>query len=90
MAAELGGARLERHPGPQAGFLEEHRHGPPGQRRSSMAATGPELSLQLGSAIEEPLDLRPRQVRDAQQIATTQRARGRHQAGVRAAPIGGD
>ena len=75
MAAELRGARLERHPGAQAGLLEEHRQGPPGEGRLGVAVAGPELGLEVGGEVEEPLDLGARQVGDAEQIASSQGAR---------------
>ena len=52
VAAELGRARLERHPGAQAGLLEEHRQRPPGEPGVVMAAIGPELRLELGREVE--------------------------------------
>ena len=86
--AELGHPRLEAHPGPEAGLLEEHRQRPPGKARDGMAAGGPELSLDLRGCLVDAKDLRGRQVRHAEQVAAAQgRRRGSHAATPAAAVV---
>ena len=82
-AAELGHPGLERHAGSQARLLEQHRQRSAGLQGQLVPAACPELGLQQGRCLEDPIDLGRRQIRRAEQIPPDQRrGRRRHERSI--------
>ena len=76
VAAQLGHAGLEAHPGAQARLLEEHRQRPTRERRPRVSPARPKLRLQPSRGLKDPPDFCRRKVSDAQQIPSDERRRG--------------
>ena len=72
--AELVHARLECHPGAEAGLLEQQRERSPDERRVGVTARREELLLELRRALEGPQYLIAAKVGDGEQVAA---AKGR-------------
>src|SRR5262249_12724162 len=65
--AELHHADLERHPGPETRLLEDHREGAPREQR--VRPMRAQIGLQPACELEDRLDLRGGEIRDAEEIA---------------------
>jgi hypothetical protein len=75
VATELVHARLERHARPETRPLEQHRQRPSQERRAGMAAVTSEFGLEALRAVEDSLDLRGAQIRNADEVAPAKRRR---------------
>ena len=78
LPAKLVHAGLERHACPEAGLLEQHREGPPRERRPGrrcVSPAGPIRGLQVRCPVEQPSDLIRREIGNGEQVPPS-KARG--------------